>query len=160
MTAGTQHVRTFPGGRTSVSQFNHPYEMASYFDRALNKTTSSCIEEEARGAGVRTPLINEPHMVRYFILQEETWKTGGNLPLPAIPDQELHLYLGGSSSSNGHKKETIDALGLFAPTAAKACRLNVNSHKDLGSRGVSRYHAMTQVFDMVRTKPASSIVDG
>lgn len=82
-----------------------------------------------------------------IIMQEEAWHTASVFPVPEGSDDErqsVTLYLG--MAVNGSVKPVLSP----APFVSEASTtLAVDPSRDIASTGVSRYHAMTQLFDKV-----------
>jgi putative CocE/NonD family hydrolase len=96
------------------------------------------------------PLLTAPHSVRYFNLQQETWRHDHTFPVPdGVSDSAnaLSLFLG--CAANGSVRSLISPSPFTGEHGESRSTLSVDPSRDIGSVGVSRYHAMTQLFDRV-----------
>jgi uncharacterized protein len=141
--AGTQHVRPFPGGKTSDSKFDHPHEIAAFFARALKGEPPE--GPPAKDTDALAPLIQQPHTVRFFNMNEEAWRTAP--AFPADPDHAASVKLFLNASRNGVPQQF--PLSGGAPSENATAKLDVQVLKDRGCIGTSRYNAMTELFDHV-----------
>lgn len=151
--SGTQHCRTYPYSRTFYSDFNFGCELAAFFLRAFGKSAAATGVAGGRRAKVSEEsqaLISRLTPVMYYVMQEEVWRGCDQFPLGS---RGATLYLDNDREECVGTAMPSHGLSLEQPRKGCKALLQVNGKKDLGSIGVSRYHAMTQFLDRVSNRP-------
>lgn len=170
---GIQHARLYPGGRSSLgSKFGCPREVSRYFQVHL--------ADLAESAAATTTWPAPP--VRYYVAQEEVWKTPATFPVPnqhpggatlvrfLLDPSTVTIYPSSTRSSakgsfggrgSSLRRNSLDAsLSSSLRVASEVnphshrgkMTLPVDIHRSWSMKGVSRYQAM------VRSGGLSSLV--